>query len=201
MFCEQTIGDIIHIIFYPWPYMLYLLKKCEMPYKLGVERIWKYKFGSGIGSPINFKYGTGPLKTLPESTCITGEAVHRHKSFKYVNYNIKFAMATEFFSIFSIWRASNQSILSLRVASTFRVGNEEQIPALPGRIHVPVPSLMQTIQQSFNNDCWKVYNTIFRRYFRVVCPEIHFVWPTIQLWHQKCLLAENRTVGMQETKI
>ena len=38
----------------------------------------KIKIRSGIGYPINFKYGTGLFKTLPESICITGEAVHRH---------------------------------------------------------------------------------------------------------------------------
>ena len=58
-------------------------------------------------------------------------------------------MATEFFSIFIMWRASNQSILSLRLASTtadlipypFGSGIEEQIPVLPGRSQVPVPAL------------------------------------------------------------
>ena len=39
MFCEQTIDDIVHFIFYPWPYKLYQLKMCVMLYKLGVERI------------------------------------------------------------------------------------------------------------------------------------------------------------------
>ena len=59
-------------------------------------------------------------------------------------------MATEFFSIFIMWRVSNQSILSLRLASTtadlipkpFRSGIEEHIPVLLGRIQVPVPALL-----------------------------------------------------------
>ena len=63
-------------------------------------------------------------------------------------------MATEFFSIFIIWRASNQSIMSLRLASTtadlipypFESGIEEQIPVLPGGIQIPVPALHMTRQ-------------------------------------------------------
>ena len=54
------------------------------------------------------------------------------------------------FSIFFMCRASNQSILSLRLASTtadlipypFGSGIEEQIPVLPSRIQVPVPALI-----------------------------------------------------------
>ena len=40
----------------------------------------KNKGGSGIGYQLNFNYGsgTGPRKTLPENTCITGEVIHRH---------------------------------------------------------------------------------------------------------------------------
>ena len=56
------------------------------------------------------------------------------------------------FSIFIMWQASTQSILSLRLASTtadlipypFGSGIEEQIPVLPGRIQVPVPVLAHT---------------------------------------------------------
>ena len=59
-------------------------------------------------------------------------------------------MATEFFTILIMRRVSNQSILSLRLASTtadpkpypFGSGIEEQISILPGRIQVPVPALI-----------------------------------------------------------
>ena len=61
-------------------------------------------------------------------------------------------MATKFFSIFNIWQALDQSILSLRLASTtadliphpFQSGIEEQIPVVPGRIQVTAPSLITT---------------------------------------------------------
>ena len=97
-----------------------------------------------VGYQINFKFGsgTGPHKTLPENTSITGEVIHRHKSFEYAS-TTTFSMATELFSIFMIWRASNHSVLSLRLAGTTVVlyPIEEQIPVLPGRIQVPVPSI------------------------------------------------------------
>ena len=53
--------------------------KCVI--RIGVEPVWKYKVWWGFedGS------GTGPRKTPLESTCITGEVIHRHKSFEYVS--------------------------------------------------------------------------------------------------------------------
>ena len=85
--------------------------------------------------------------------------VDRHKCFVVCNCNIKFSMATEFFSIFSIWRASDQSMLSLKLASTtadqtaypFRSGFEVQITILPGRLQVPVLSLHAKYIYIYNN--------------------------------------------------
>ena len=82
----------------------------------------KNKFGMGIGYEINFEYGsgTGPHKTWPEKTSITGEVIHWQTSFKLVGiyWNTKFSMATELFSILVTQRALNGPILSLRLAST-----------------------------------------------------------------------------------
>ena len=39
---------------------------------------------SSIKFQVPVRSGTGPCRTLRESTCITGEVIHRHKSFEYV---------------------------------------------------------------------------------------------------------------------
>ena len=92
-----------------------------------VGRVWKYKFGLGIAYRVSDE----------SQTC--------------VNCNIKFSKATESYSKFSIWWASNQEILSARLACTtadlipypFGSSIEEQIPVLPGYIQVPVPPLIK----------------------------------------------------------
>ena len=107
------------------------------------------KFQVQVGS------GTSPHKTLPRATCITCEVIHWHKSFEYVS--ITASNFSESFCIPSLWRDSNQSILSMRLASTttdlipypFLSGVEEQIPVLPGGIQAPVSSLVHTMYQDW----------------------------------------------------
>ena len=107
------------------------------------------KFQVQVGS------GTSPHKTLPRATCITGEVSHWHKSFEYVS--ITASNFSESFCIPSLWRDSNQSILSMRLAGTttdlipypFLSGVEEQIPVLPGGIQAPVSSLVHTMYQDW----------------------------------------------------
>ena len=118
-----------------------------------LEQVWKNKFGSGIRYGINFNYGLGtgpcPRKTPLENTCITGEVIHRHK---VLNMYLLQHQNSEFFIIFNIWWASNQSILFLRLASNtytwlgpfiypFGSGIEEKIPILLGQIQVPILAL------------------------------------------------------------
>ena len=111
----------------------------------------KNKGGLGIGYQLNFNHGWGRVQV---------HVKHYQKTFaspakwsidpKVSNmcyYNIKFSMATDFFGIFIICQASNQSIMSLRLSSTTVYlipypGIEEQIPVLPSQIQVPVPALM-----------------------------------------------------------
>ena len=103
-----------------------------------------------VSNKLRIESGTGPRKNVTENTCITGEVIRRHKSFQYVSTTISNLPRPEkFFSLFSIWRDSKQSILSLRLASAtadlipypFGSGIEEKIPVLPGQIQIPVPSL------------------------------------------------------------
>ena len=94
------------------------------------------------------------VQTLPENTCITSKLIHRHKGLEYVSTTTpNFLWLQNFSAFFSCLSVSNQSMLSLRLASTtadlipypFGSGIEEQIPFLPGRIQVllpvPVPAL------------------------------------------------------------
>ena len=102
------------------------------------------KFQVRVGS------GTGPRKTLPENTCITGEVIHRHNSFEIrVNYNIKFFMATRFYSIFKHMTSFQSINIGLEVGKyhsrpntlPFWVGYLGANTRTPGRIKVPVLSL------------------------------------------------------------
>ena len=113
-----------------------------------MNRVWKIKL-SGIGYlkkiQVLVESGSGARKTLPENNCITSEVIHRHEGLEYVSTTApNFSMATEFFSIFFMWRASNQS------AFPFGSGIEEQIPVLAGRIQVPVPALVQIVVLKFS---------------------------------------------------
>ena len=55
--------------------------------------------------------GMGSSKTLPESTCITGKVIHRHKGFQYVSTaTSNFPWPQTFSAFFIVWWASNQSI-------------------------------------------------------------------------------------------
>ena len=82
--------------------------------------------------------------------------------------NAKSSMATEFFSIFINLQVSNQSILSLILASTtadlipnpFGSGIEEQTPVLAGRIQIPTPALSLTeciLDFRNNNALWDTH--------------------------------------------
>ena len=98
---------------------------------------------------LRFGSGSGPRNTIPENTCITGKEIHRHNGVEYVLLQHQIFDGHRIPTFFIICRASNQSIWSLRLASTtadlipypFGSGTEEQIPVLPSRIQVPVPAL------------------------------------------------------------
>ena len=79
---------------------------------------------------VRVESGSDPRKTLPENTCITSQVIHRHKGWEYVSTKTP----TEFLKR----RVSNQSILSLRLAST-------TAPVLLGRIQVLVPALVHIL--------------------------------------------------------
>ena len=112
------------------------------------KQVW---FGYQYAININHGSGTGPWprKTLPGNTCITGEVIHRHQ---VLNMYLLQHQNSEFFIIFNIWWASNQSILSLMLASNtytwlghfiypFGSSIEEKIPVLLGQIQVPILAL------------------------------------------------------------
>ena len=94
-----------------------------------------------------------------------------------VNYNIKFPMTKEFFSIFSRWQVSNQSILSLRLASTtadlipypYELGIKAQNPILPGHIQVPVSSLLFCNCKSNLNWFYGRWQLEMRPFFTFYC--------------------------------
>ena len=120
---------------------------------LGMEWVRQIKFWSGIGylQKLRYESSSGHRKTLLNSTCITSKVIHRQKGLEYEN--AKFSMATKFFNIHIMWQASNQSILSLRLAGTtadlipypFLSGIEDQILVFTFCIQGPVPSLIYTI--------------------------------------------------------
>ena len=101
--------------------------------------------GYWVFKKLQVRVESGSRKTLPENNCITSEVIHRHEGLEYVSTTTpNFSMATEFFSIFIMWRGSNQSPFP------FGSGIEEQIPVLAGRIQIPVPALVQIVVLKFS---------------------------------------------------
>ena len=103
--------------------------------------IWKYRFGLSTGYRVlnqsQVRAGQAPCKTLPENTCITGKVIHSRKVSNCVSCNIKFSQAMECFSILSIWWASNQSILSLRMSNHYL---STKYNIRKGQLEVVIPS-------------------------------------------------------------
>ena len=122
--CTQLTMSTTSALYKAWTLLwgtLWIDQALASGWSLGLERVEKQVW-VGFGYQINFEYGsgTGPHKTWPEKTSITGEVIHWQKSFKLVGiyWNTKFSMATELFSILVTQRALNGPILSLRLAST-----------------------------------------------------------------------------------
>ena len=71
---------------------------------LGVERVWKYKDGSGIGYQLNFNYGSERVRVYVKLYQKNLESLAKWsidtKVLNVCHCNIKFMMATDFFGIF-----------------------------------------------------------------------------------------------------
>ena len=130
-------------------------------------------------------------KTVPEeNTCITGKVIYRHKWFEYLN--IRFSMATEFFSIFITWRASNQSILSLKLAST----KADLIPfpfgsVLNGSPHIFLktdedwPNLRKNYDWTFKDPVSKIWRSSFCNFL------IRYLMLRLKIWRHYFLKHED----------